>query len=112
MRAARFPPRSSPNFLKTANGNASQARRCWMASIRSKDRCNRFKLVPPRLPRYPSLRAGNLSRSGQRRPEAAGRTEGNRMENGQSANARTGAGELASFLWDTGVTLFEDVEDY
>jgi hypothetical protein len=34
------------------------------------------------------------------------------MENGQSANARTGAGELASFLWDTGVTLFEDVEDY
>jgi len=39
------------------------------------------------------------------------------MENGESAAGaaeagRTGAGELASFLWETGVTLFEDVEDY
>jgi hypothetical protein len=38
------------------------------------------------------------------------------MENGQSAQAgteaSTGAGELASFLWETGVTLFEDIEEY
>ena len=33
------------------------------------------------------------------------------MENGQSAES-TGAGELASFLWETGVTLFEDIEEY
>jgi hypothetical protein len=31
----------------------------------------------------------------------------NARENGPSRS-----GELASFLWDTGVTLFEDVEDY
>jgi hypothetical protein len=35
------------------------------------------------------------------------------METGsQSAGAKGGAGDLAAFLWETGVTLFEDVEDY
>jgi len=35
------------------------------------------------------------------------------MESGsRSSSAGSGAGDLASFLWETGVTLFEDVEDY
>src|SRR2546427_5311511 len=32
MRAARLPAWSSPNFLNTANGNASQRLRCWKSS--------------------------------------------------------------------------------
>ena len=32
------------------------------------------------------------------------------METGAQGTSRTS--DLASFLWDTGVTLFEDVEDY
>jgi hypothetical protein len=34
------------------------------------------------------------------------------METGSQSASKGGAGELAAFLWETGVTLFEDVEDY
>ena len=34
------------------------------------------------------------------------------MESEAQTAARSGAGDLAAFLWETGVTLFEDVEDY
>jgi hypothetical protein len=30
----------------------------------------------------------------------------------ETTHAKNGAGELAAFLWETGVDLFEDLEDY
>jgi hypothetical protein len=35
------------------------------------------------------------------------------MENGsETTHGMSGAGDLAAFVWETGVTLFEDLEDY
>ncbi len=42
MSAPRFPAPSSPNFLSTANGNASQVRGRWISSIRRTTRSIRF----------------------------------------------------------------------